>query len=140
MGETTSERISSWTPGSRRRKVLAWAAVAAILVLGWGAYAGTLLSIAGLHGWSGIACDGEYRPASCASTSGWRQFEMTITLAQLVALPILVFKGIRSASGAGSTAAGCVGSPGPADLYRSGTPEQLTAQLPPVASAENRSF
>ena len=99
MGATTSERISSWTPGSRRRNVLAWAAVAAILVLGWGAYAGTLLSIAGLDGWSGIACDGEYRSASCASTSGWRQFEMTITLAQLVALPILVFKGIRSASG-----------------------------------------
>jgi hypothetical protein len=100
MGETTSERISSWTPGSRRRNFLAWAAVAAILVLGWGAYAGTLLSIAGLDGWSGIACDGEYRPAACASTSGWRQLELTITLAQLVALPILVFKGIRSASGA----------------------------------------
>lgn len=99
MGATTSQRISKWTPGSRTRSFLAWAAVAAILVLGWGAYAGTLLSIAGLDGWSGIACDGEYRPVSCASTSGWRQFEMAITLAQLVALPILVFKGIRSASG-----------------------------------------
>ena len=99
MGETTSERISNWIPGSRRRNVLAWAAAGAILVLGWGAYAGTLLSIAGVDGWSGIACDGEYRPASCASTSGWRQFEMIITLAQLVALPILVFKGVGLASG-----------------------------------------
>jgi hypothetical protein len=100
MGETTSERISDWIPGSRRRNVLAWAAAGAILVLGWGAYAGTLLSIAGVEGWSGIACDGEYRSASCASTSGWRRFEMTITLAQLVALPVLVFKGVRLASGA----------------------------------------
>ena len=99
MGETTSQRISYWTPGSRRRNVLAWAAAAVILVLGWGAYAGTLLSIAGLDGWAGIACDGEYRSASCASTSGWQQFEMTITLAQLVALPILVFNGVRLASG-----------------------------------------
>jgi hypothetical protein len=100
MGETTSERISDWIPGSRRRNVLAWAAAGAILVLGWGAYAGTLLSIAGVEGWSGIACDGEYRSASCASTSGWRQIEMTITLAQLVVLPVLVFKGVRLASGA----------------------------------------
>ncbi len=100
MGETTREPISSWIPGSRRRNVLAGAAVAAILVLGWGAYAGTFLSIAGAQSWSGIACDGEYRSASCASTSVWRQFEMTITLAQLVALPILVFNGIRLASGA----------------------------------------
>jgi len=99
MGETTSERISSWTPAGRRRTLLAWAAVAAVLVFGWGAYAGTLLSIAGLDGLAGIACDGEYRPASCGPRSGWREFEMTITLAQLVALPVLVFKGIRSASG-----------------------------------------
>jgi hypothetical protein len=110
MGETTSERISDWIPGSRRRNVLAWAAAGAILVLGWGVYAGTLLSIAGVDGWSGIVCDGEYRSASCASTSGWRQFEMTITLAQLVTLPVLVFKGVRLASGPGSTAAGCYGS------------------------------
>ena len=100
MGETMSGRISSWSPDSRRRTFLAWVAVAAILVLGWGAYAGTLLSIAGVDGWSGIACDGEHRPASCAPGSGWRKFEMTVTLAQLVALPTLVFKGIRSASGA----------------------------------------
>ena len=100
MGETTSERISNWPPGSRSRTLLAWAAVAAILVLGWGAYAGTLLSIAGLDGLAGIACDGEHRSASCAPKSGWRKFEMTFTLAQLVALPILVFKGVRSASGA----------------------------------------
>lgn len=100
MGETMSGRISSWSPASRGRTLLAWVAVAAILVLGWGAYAGTLLSIAGLDGLAGIACDGEYRPAACAPGSGWRKFEMTITLAQLVALPILVFKGIKSASGA----------------------------------------
>ena len=100
MGETTSERNSSWAPASRRRNALAWAAVAAVMVLGWGAYAGTLLSMAGLDGWSGIACGGEYRPASCTPASAWRQVEMTITLAQLVALPILIFKGIRSASGA----------------------------------------
>ena len=57
MGETASDRISSWTPGSRRREVLAWAAVGAIFVLGWGAYFGTLLSIAGFDGdWRGIAC------------------------------------------------------------------------------------
>jgi hypothetical protein len=100
MGETTSERLSRWAPASRRRAILAWAAVAATLALGWGAYTGTLLSVVGFDGWSGFACDGEYRPASCAPKSGWRQFEMTITLAQLVALPILVFKGIRTASGA----------------------------------------
>lgn len=100
MGETTRKRISNWIPGSRRRNVLAWATVVAILVLGWGAYAGTLLSIAGAQGWSGIACDGEYRSATCASMSVWRQLEMTITLAQLVAMPILVFNGVRLASGA----------------------------------------
>lgn len=100
MGETTNERISNWTPGSRRRTFLAWAAVAAVLILGWGAYAGTLLSIAGLDGLAGIACDDEYRSTSCAPKSGWRKFEMTITLAQLVVLPILVFKAVRSASGA----------------------------------------
>ena len=100
MGETTSERISSWIPTSRRRTLLAWAAVTAILILGWGAYAGTLLSIAGLDGLAGITCDGEYRLPSCAPESGWQKFEMTITLAQLVALPILAFKGVRSASGA----------------------------------------
>ena len=100
MGETTSERISNWAPGSRRRSVLAWVAVGAILVLGWGAYLGTLLSIAGLDGdWRGIACGSEYLPPSCASKSGWRKFEMTITLAELIALPILAFKGIRSAAG-----------------------------------------
>lgn len=99
MGETRNGRISIWAPAGRRRTLLAWASVAAILVLGWGVYAGTLLSIAGLDGWAGIACDGEYRPASCAPRPGWREFEMSITLAQLVALPILVFKGIRSASG-----------------------------------------
>lgn len=100
MGETTSERVSNWTPGSRRRTLLAWAAVAAILILGWGAYAGTLLSTVEFDfGWRGVVCDGEYLPRSCAPKSGWRKFEMILTLAQLVVLPILTFKGVRSASG-----------------------------------------
>ena len=100
MGETTSERIFKWMPGSRRRTLLAWAVVAAILVFGWGACAGALLSLVGFDlGWRGIVCDGEYLPPSCASTSGWRKFEMSITLAQLVALPVLVFEGVRLASG-----------------------------------------
>jgi len=98
--ETTRERIFKWMPGSRGRTLLAWAAVAAILVFGWGAYAGTLLSLVGFDlDWRGIVCDGEYLPPSCAPT-GWRKFEMIITLAQLVALPVLVFKGVRLASGA----------------------------------------
>ena len=97
MGEATSVRLSKWAPASGRRTVLAWAEVAMILVLGWGAYTGTLLPIAGFGGWPGIAWDGEERPASCAPTPGWRKFEMAITLAQLVAIPVLVFKGSRSA-------------------------------------------
>ncbi|MHA7222392.1 hypothetical protein ACX80S_08750 [Arthrobacter sp. RHLT1-20] len=99
MGEARIAQLSKWAPGDRSRTVLAWAAVTAILILGWGAYTGTVLSIAGFDGWPGIACDGESRPAYCAPQPGWRKFEMTITLAQLVALPVLVFKGTRSASG-----------------------------------------
>jgi hypothetical protein len=100
-GETTRTQISGWATGSRRRSLIAWAAVVAILVLGWGAYAGTLLSLVGFDlEWRGIVCGGEYLPASCAPKSGWRKSEIIITLAQLVVFPILTFKGVRSASGA----------------------------------------
>jgi hypothetical protein len=118
MGETTRTQISSWVPGSRRRSLVAWAAVIAILVLSWGAYAGTLLSLMGFDlDWRGIVCGGEYLPASCAPKSGWRKFEMIITLAQLVVLPFLTFKGVKFSrsrasnghQGPGSTAAGCFG-------------------------------
>lgn len=100
MGETTRTQISSWVPGSRRRSLVAWAAVVATLVLGWGAYAGTLLSLVGFDlDWRGIVCGGEYLPASCAPKSGWRKFEMIVTLAQLAVLPFLTFKGVKWASG-----------------------------------------
>jgi hypothetical protein len=103
--------------------------VAAILILGWGAYAGTLLSIAGVDDWSEIACDGDYRLASCASTSGWRQF---------LALPSWSSRG-QIGFGFGALVLprlDAVALHGPADLYRSGTSGQPAAQLPPIVSAD----
>lgn len=100
MGETTRNQLSSWVPGSRNRSLVAWAVTAAILILGWGAYAGTLVSIVNFDlGWHAIVRGGEYLPASCAPKSGWRKFEMLVTLAQLAALPLLAFKGTKWASG-----------------------------------------
>ena len=100
MGEATRTQLSNWVPGSRKRSLVAWAVTIVILVLGWGAYVGTLVSIVNFDlGWRGIVCDGEYLPASCAPKSGWRKFEMLVTLAQLAVLPFLAFKGLKWASG-----------------------------------------
>jgi hypothetical protein len=100
MGEATRAKLSDWAPGGHNRTLGAWTVTIFILVLAWGAYAGTLSSLAGFDlSWRAIVCDGEGLPAACAPNPGWRKFEMVVTLAQLVVLPFLAFKGIKWASG-----------------------------------------